>query len=56
MSQKTKSPTTLAGDTGNICMNINKGKNTKRKRITHYDLAYKWSQTPKNCVMERNLL
>jgi hypothetical protein len=31
-------------------------KNTKRKRITHYKLAFSWSQTPKNCVIERSLL
>jgi hypothetical protein len=51
MSIKRKSPTTLAGDTGNIV----KTKNTKRKRITHYKLALKWSQIPKICVMERSL-
>jgi len=31
-------------------------KNTKRKRIPHYKLAFSWSQTPKNCVMERAVL
>jgi len=49
MSIKRKSPTTLAGDTDN---NVST-KNTKRKRIPQYELVLKWSQTPKNCVMER---
>ena len=51
MKQKRKGPPTLAGDTGNNSST----KNTKRKRIPHYELAFSWSQTPKNCVMERRL-
>ena len=31
-------------------------KNTKIKRIPHYKLVFSWSQTPKNCVIERSLL
>ena len=51
MSIKRKSPTTLAGDTGNYSST----KNTKRKHITHYRLVFSWSQTPKNSVIEMSL-
>ena len=50
MSQKKKSPTTLAGDTGN---NL-RSKVTKKPRINNYKLAYKW-KTPSNVIcMERS--
>jgi len=49
-----KEARTLGSITGNNTSCINT-KNTKRKRITHYKLALKWSQIPKICVMERSL-
>lgn len=31
----------------------NSSKDTKRKRITHYELAYKWQAQPKVLNLER---
>jgi len=41
MTIKKKSPTTLAGDTGNNF----KSKLTKKPRIKHYKLAYSWKNS-----------
>jgi len=48
MTIKKKSPTTLAGDTGNNF----KSKLTKKPRIKHYKLAYTWGNSSNISVLK----
>ena len=52
MEVKRKSPNHQAGRTGVKCT----GKDTKRKRITQYKLAWKWKTTHDILSMERSLV